>query len=203
MLGLYISRPSPIHRLPASSKLLLLACAGIGLFWLHSVGALLLGLGLVLGSAAAARLPPRQVTKQLRPILPVLLGIWLLHGWATTWETGTIVVLRFGVLVLLATVVSLTTRVSAMMAVLERSLRPFEFVLKRAGLSVSTVTLMLVLTIRFIPVLLTQLQEIQAAQQARGVSRPALTLWMPLLLKTLRLADQVTEALDARGYGDN
>ncbi|MGF1512849.1 MAG: energy-coupling factor transporter transmembrane component T family protein [Elainellaceae cyanobacterium] len=197
MLGLYIPRASPIHRLPAAVKLLTLACAGVGLFWMRSVAGLLVALGVVTLGAAVARLPPRQVAQQLRPLMPVLLGILLLHGWATTWEAGVAVVLRFVVLVLLAAVVSLTTQVTAMMDVLERSLRP----LVRFGVPVDTVTLILMLTVRFIPVLLAQIQEIQAAQQARGVSRPALTLWVPLLVKTLRLADQVTEALDARGYG--
>ncbi len=198
MLGLYVSRASPIHRLPAAVKLLALTCAGIGLFWVRSPVALAGALAGGTVCVVIAQLPPRRVIHQLRPLFPLLLFIFLLHGWATTWETGAVVVLRFGLLVLLATVVSLTTQVTAMMAVLERSLRPLE----RVGVPVAAVTLLLLLTIRFIPVLFEQLQEIQAAQQARGVSRPALTLWLPLLLKTLRLADQVTEALDARGYGD-
>ncbi|MGB3614768.1 MAG: energy-coupling factor transporter transmembrane protein EcfT, partial [Elainellaceae cyanobacterium] len=196
MLGLYIPRPSPIHRLPAATKLLLLAGAGLGLFWLQSLWGMLLALLLAVGGAAVARLPAGQVLRQLQPLLPMLLGILLLHGWVTTWEIGATVVLRIVVLVLLAALVSLTTPVTAMMDVVERSLQPFERRLKRVGLSAATVTLVLVLAIRFIPVLLEQLQEIQDAQRARGVSRPALTLWVPLLVKTLRLADQVTEALD-------
>ena len=202
MLGLYIARSSPIHRLPAGLKLLGLAMAGIGLFWLQSIVGLILGLLLVAGAIVLARLPLKAVVGQLRPLLPLLGGIFLLHGWATSWATGGVVVLRFLILLLLATLVSVTTPVSAMMTVLERSLPPFSPLLKRCGLSVSSVSLMLVLAVRFIPVLLAQLRDIQAAQQARGVFRPAVTLWLPLLVRTIRLAEQVTEALDARGYGD-
>jgi len=162
---------------------------------------MLLALLLTAAGIAISRLPVGQVLRQLRPLLPMLVGILLLHGWVTTWTTGATVVLRIVVLVLLAALVSLTTPMMAMMDVVERSLRPFERLLGWAGLSVATITLMLVLAVRFIPVLLEQLQDIQNAQRARGMSRPALTLWVPLLVKTLRLADQVTEALDARGYG--
>ncbi|MEO0407703.1 MAG: energy-coupling factor transporter transmembrane protein EcfT [Cyanobacteria bacterium P01_A01_bin.135] len=203
MLGLYVDRPSPVHRLPAGFKLLVLAVAGIGLFWLRSPAGLLAMLALLLGAIALARLPLRLVLGQLKPLLPLLGAILLLHGWTTSWGTGGVVVLRFVVLLLLATLVSMTTTVSAMMAVLERWLPPFNPLLRRLGLSADSVALLLVLAIRFIPVLLAQVQEIQAAQWARGVSRSALTLWMPLLVKTLRLADQVTEALNARGYGDD
>ena len=202
MLGLYIDRPSPVHRLPAGYKLLMLAAGSVGLFWLRSPAGLLAALLAILGAVAVARLPVWAVAKQLRPLLPALAGIFLLHGWSTTWALGAAVVLRFVALVLLATLVSLTTPVSAMMGVLERSLPTFDPLLRRVGLSASKLSLLLLLTIRFIPVLLTQLQEIQAAQWARGVSRPGLTLWLPLLVKTLHLAEQVTEALDARGYED-
>lgn len=56
------------------------------------------------------------------------------------------------------------------------------------------------LTLRFIPLIREKAEEIRAAQRARGVERRPLALLLPLLLKTLTMADAISEALDARGF---
>jgi biotin transport system permease protein len=59
---------------------------------------------------------------------------------------------------------------------------------------------MLSLALRFIPLLFEKFQEIREAQRARGLDRNLLALLMPLLIKTLRMAGDLTDAIEARGY---
>lgn len=195
-LGLYIPRPSIIHALPAYLKLLGLMLAGLGVFSINNGGVLAIGLAIVISLIFLAKLPVLAIWQQFRPLLLLLLLILLLHGLWGDWYTGWIAVLRFTILVSLATIVSLTTRVSEMMEAIEQALHP----LSRVGIHPGKVSLTLALALRLIPVLLDQMQQIREAQQARGLDRHILALLVPFLIKTLRMADELSDALDARSY---
>jgi biotin transport system permease protein len=196
MLGLYLHRGSPLHRLPAGAKLaaLFLAAAALLLWptpWLLGVAGLA-GLGLTL----AAQLPLTVLAAQLRPLLVVLVPVFVAQAALAGWQEGLGVVARCAVLVVLATLVTLTTRVSDMMDTLERALRP----LRRLGVNAGKVSLMLTLVARLVPLLVDLVTEIRLAQRARGGERHPGALLVPLLVKTLRMADTLAEALEARGY---
>jgi biotin transport system permease protein len=196
MIGLYSPRLSIIHAIPAGWKLLVLLAMSVVVVKLSSatvLGVLVLG---CVGVGAIARLPLSVVLAQLKPVLWMLLALFLVHGLLTSWHIGAVVALRFLLLILLALLVTLTTRLSDLMAVLERVLAPLRWV----GLPPAQVSFMLTLAIRFIPVLQQQAHEIREAQWARGVDRNPLALLVPLLVRTLHLADALTDALDARGY---
>ncbi|WP_431857801.1 energy-coupling factor transporter transmembrane component T family protein [Azospirillum sp.] len=196
MLGLYLHRESPVHALPAGWKLAGLAVAATGVFFVADLA--LLGGALVacLGLFALARLPARTAADQLRPLLPILLVLFAAQAVFADWQTAAVVTARVCLLVLLSALVTLTTRASDMIETLERVLG----VLRPLGVNAGKLSLMLALTIRLIPVLFDLVQEIRMAQRARGVERSALALLVPLLVKTLRMADTLGDALEARGY---
>ncbi|MFO7598424.1 MAG: energy-coupling factor transporter transmembrane component T, partial [Candidatus Desulfacyla sp.] len=64
--------------------------------------------------------------------------------------------------------------------------------------------------LRFVPTFLEEIDTIKAAQTARGASfrsgpfirraRAAISLLLPLILRTLRRADELVTAMEARGY---
>jgi biotin transport system permease protein len=196
MLGLYLHRNSPVHRTPAGAKLaMLLVTAGIVLVRPEPLVLAAAGL-LCLGLTVVARLPPAALAAQLRPLPVLMLPLFTVQAVLAGWHDGLIMVGRFGVLVLLATLVTLTTRVSDMMDTLERLLRP----LRPLGVNASKIGLMLTLAVRFVPVLLDLVREIRLAQQARGGDRNPGALLVPLMVKTLRMADTLAEAVEARGY---
>ncbi len=198
MLGLYLHRESAIHRLPAGAKLgglllvtiLVLALPGAwGALAAGAVGAAVL---------AAAKLPVRRVLKELRApvvMLTLLFGFQaLLAGGG--WEETAVAVARFAALILLATLVTLTTRVMDMVELFERLFG----LLRPVGVNPAKMALMLALAIRFIPLLGEQVREVRMAQRARGVERNIAALFVPLLVKILTMADDLTAALEARGY---
>ncbi|MGJ3248367.1 MAG: energy-coupling factor transporter transmembrane component T family protein [Elainellaceae cyanobacterium] len=195
-LGLFVPRESPIHALPAHIKLIGMAIAGISVFFISNIVILVAMMGVVMILVSLARLPRRLVWAQLRALVWVFAGILILHALLTHWLVGVVLVLRFAMLLLLATLVTLTTKLSDMVDAIERGLTP----LKRFGVRPAQISLMISMAIRLIPMLLEQIRDVQEAQRARGVDTPMITLLVPVLIRVLRLADCLADALDARCY---
>ncbi|BEK86327.1 energy-coupling factor transporter transmembrane protein EcfT [Nocardia seriolae] len=194
VLSLYHDARTPVHTVPAGTKLLVLAVAGTALFFVPSIVWLAVALAVVLGLYGLARIPWRTTGRQVLGLAPFLALIMLAQVIFTGWQSAILVGERLLTLVLLANLVTLTTRTSAMIDTVERVLRP----LKPLGVRPERVGLLVAMTIRFIPVIREQAELVRAAQRARGIERSTVFL-VPLLIRTLRVADGVGEALDARG----
>jgi biotin transport system permease protein len=199
MLSLYLPGTSPVHRARAGLKLAVLALLGTGLFAvprLDVVVAALVGV-LVLG-LLVARLPAAALWAQLRPVWLLLAALFGFHVLVTGILSGTVAVLRLVALVLAAAVVTATTRVTALVAVVEWLLGPLQVV----GVRPARVGLVIAMTLRFIPVVAERAARIREAQAARGAHRVRWVAVVPLLVQVLQLAHTLSEALDARGADD-
>lgn len=194
LLGLYVPRPSPLHALTPGPKLLALLLAGAGVFALRSPGPLLLVLAAVVGLYGVARLGGRVLWGQLRPTLALLAFFFAVQALTVNVDSGVITVLRFAVMILLASLLTLTTRTSDLLATLERALQP----LRRVGVNPEKVSLAVSLTLRFIPVVIGIVAEVRDAQRARGLDGSVLALAVPVIIRTLRMADDIADAIDAR-----
>ncbi len=197
MEPLYVAGATPLHRLPAWLKLLALMAAGAGLFllrdprWLALACIVAAALVWSTGVAAAA------VWRQVRGLLWVLLAVALFTGWFQGLVEALAVVLRVAAMVGLALAVTLATRTSDLIAVCESALRPLE----RTGLvDAEKVALALALALRFVPELWRNFQEIREAQAARGLGAHPVALIVPLIVLTLKRAQEVAEAIDARSF---
>ena len=199
MLSLYVRGTSPVHRTRAGLKLAVLAALGTGLFAFPRIEVVAAALvGVLVAGLAVARLPARALWAQVRPVWLLLAALFGIHLLVTDALTGTVTVLRLLTLVLAAAVVTATTRVTALVAVVEWLLRPLEVV----GVRPARVGLMVAMTLRFIPVVAERAARIREAQAARGASGMRLGLLVPLLIQVLQLASTLGEALDARGADD-
>lgn len=196
MLSLYVPGNSIVHRIPAGAKLLFLVVGSTLLFVVSSISIHAVELLVIAGLFHVARLAWRDTLYQLRPALIFMIPIFLFHVFLTDWILGVETVLRILVLLLLAVLVTLTTKMSDLMDVLERAVRP----LRHFGINPSKVSMMLSMVLRFIPLMMREAHEILEAQRARGLDRNAVALLMPLVIKTLKMADDLSDAIDARGY---
>jgi biotin transport system permease protein len=202
-LALYVPRGTVVHRTPAGWKLLALAGLSVLVFAVPTLpvvcGALC---AVVVVGLVVARLPPAVLLRQTRAVRWMLVAIFTLHAVLTDVLTGTLTVLRLLALVLAAAVVTATTRVTAMVAVVERTCRPLEWV----GVRPARIGLVIAMALRFIPLIAERADRIRDAQAARGGSvrglRALRTTVVPLLVQVLQLAHTVSEALDARGADD-
>lgn len=196
MLTLTSPVETALHRLPAGAKLAALCATTLLLFALRSplplAGALAVVTALYLANGLAFA---HQGLRLLRPLWPFVVIVALWHVWTGALAEGAAILLRMVAAVAAANLVTLTTRLSDLMAVLERLIAP----LARLGLSPRTLSLAVALVIRFIPVLIDRQARLAEAWSARSPRRPGWQLLVPATLATLDDADRVAEALRARG----
>lgn len=192
--GLYVDHDSPVHRLSPRVKLLALPLVATLLFLTDSLAVLLAALAAVGLLYRLARLDFCKALAQLRPALFVLLVLFLAQGLLEDWMAGAVIVVRLVTLILLASLVTLTTRTAAMVDALEGAMHP----LKRLGVDPRRMSLAISLAIRFIPVVATVVSECREAQRARGLERSVIALAVPVIIRTLKMADEIADAIDAR-----
>lgn len=196
MIQLYVPGTSVVHRLGAGAKLLALAVAALVLSLVSpdpwGIAAALAGVSALY---LLARLPLRVLAAEiwrLRWLVVVLGGALLVFvGPLAAWiSTGRVVTI-----VLLASLLTLTTRMGDLIDVLRRLIAPA----RRFGVDPESVTMTIALTITMIPVVAGFASQVREAQRARGAARSELHGVVPLMVRTLRHADDVADALAARG----
>ncbi len=195
MLELYVPGSSPLHRMRPGSKILFLALAGTLLFAVDQLLFSLLLLVATLGLYRLAQMPLSRAWAQIRPALWVFALIFLAQLLFNDWQLGVFAVVRFATLLMLAGLLTLTTRTSDMIAAIEAGLAP----LRRIGLPTDSISLAISLTLRFLPVLAEVVLDVREAQRARGLERNFFALAIPTLVRTLHMSEDISEALDARG----
>lgn len=195
MISLYHPGHTWLHDMPAGWKLLLLALASLFLVPLQQVMILSGALAGTLLLYASLRPAGLHRLSMIRPLAPLLLVIFLFHGLTGDWRLGAVVVLRLSVLVLLANLVTLTTRMDDLLGAIQPLFAPLRLV----GISPRVPALAIVLVIRFVPVLRGIQLALAEAWRARAGGRVGWQILMPLIVQALIMSDQVAEALTARG----
>jgi biotin transport system permease protein len=196
MLTLYHEQSSVLHRLPASTKILLLMAAGTLIFLVENLWVMGGVFAAVIGLLTLSRVPFPKAYDQLKPAFFLLAIIFVAQLFIANLELASLIILRFASLILLASIVTLTTKTSDIVATIERALTPFS-----RWIAVEKVSLAISLTIRFIPVLGGITMEVREAQKVRGLDRSLFALTMPVIIRTLKMGSDVADALDARSFG--
>lgn len=195
MIALYRPGRSILHRTPAGAKLVaLLVLALLISLWAHTGPSLAIVGGLVIVFYGLALFPPTVLLRQLwlaRWIVVLMVVTQLIF--LTPWD-ALVNTVRVAAIVLLAALLTLTTRSEALLAALEASLAPFT----PLGVDARRVGLTLSLTISMLPVVAAIASRVRDAQRARGV-RLGFRAVVPTLVLALRHADDVADALSARG----
>lgn len=189
-LGWYEPGSSPVHRLPAGVKFVaLLALAAVVLvlrspWWLGGIC-----FAVVLGYALA-RVSLRRCWQLVRSLGLLVVLVLAVQWWLLGLGEATVTCLRIVAALAAANLFTLTTRVDDVVSTVERVTRS-----ARLGLLVG-------LTIRAITALTAIAVEVREAAKARGMQRSPVAFVVPFLVRTLRHADELGEALAARGFGD-
>ncbi|BBZ36279.1 energy-coupling factor transporter transmembrane component T family protein [Mycolicibacterium confluentis] len=195
-LGLYQPGTSVLHRLPAGLKLLALGALIVGMSVLvDSPARLVVAAAGVAVIVVLARFSARAVFAQLRPVLWVVVFIFAFQVLLTDWRRALVVCGILLLSVLLAMVVTMSTRTTDMLAALTAGMRP----LGRVGLPVDRVALALALALRSIPLMVETVRQVDEARRARGLRFSPRTAVAPVVVSALRSADGFAEALVARG----
>lgn len=228
-IGQYLPLDSTLHRLDARARIVMyLLIVMAATFTAHPAG-LLFALLVVLILLGIGRIPLSFALRGLLPPLPFLLILAVLQVFvsirpptaAPLFELGilkiyvsgllsaAVLLLRFCVLILALSLSSFTLSTSEMIHGLQSLLAPFS----RLGLPTNDLVMVLQVTIRFIPFLAMAAERIAKAQASRGAEwgvrkgnlfqrvRQVIPLIVPLFLTSLRRAETMALAMDARAYG--
>jgi biotin transport system permease protein len=196
-MNTYVAGTSWLHRLPASAKLVGLVVLLAVTFTLSSPLAVALAAVVTLLIYATAGLAG-AVPAQVRPLRWLILGLLVVQTLTAGWVTAVVFTGRLLVAVVLAGLVTLTTRVVDLLDVFERVLRP----MRHVGVDSERVALALALAIRAVPVVAGLAEEVRDAQRARGSAVSPRAFAVPFVVRSLRHADALGEALVARGFDD-
>lgn len=196
MIGLYQPGTSLLHRTPAGVKVLVFAALTLaialtagGVWTLPAAGCLTAALYLLAGLGIRPLLRQLCAARWIVLVMLVTQVIFLPVLVALT-NTG-----RVLIVIVLAALITLTTRIPALLDATERALTPF----RRFGVNPAAIGLLLALTITAIPVIGGFATAIREAQRARGAPVRLQTFVVPLLVMSLKHSDELADALTARG----
>ena len=225
ILGRYIPGDSIIHRLDPRSKLLAMFLLIVISFWANNPITNLL-LFVVTGIfISLSGVPLSFFIKGLRSMFfliafTTIFQLFFITGGQVLWEIGFIkitshgieqagiIFCRFVLIIFFSTLLTLTTMPLSLATAVESLLSP----LKRFKVPVHEIGLMLSMSLRFVPTLMDDTIRIMNAQKARGVDfgegsiiqkvKAMIPILIPLFATSLKRADSLATAMEARGYQD-
>jgi biotin transport system permease protein len=201
MLSLYRPGDGLLHRMPAGPKILLLLAVALAvsllpsLWWAAAVAAAVSILAYALAGLGDGMLGMRELARQvvaLRWVIVITVAgqLVFLGPQAAVSNTARVVAA-----IVLAALLVLTTRVTAMLDAVERGLRPLD----RLHIDPQRVALLLTVTLSTVPVLARLARDVRDAQRARGGRAHLHVFVVPFLIVALKHADELGDALTARG----
>jgi len=196
VLSLYLPGSGPWHHFPAAPKALTVAATVLGVSLLPATwwGAIVAAV-VALACYAIPGLGLRQLLRQVSALR------WLAAFTAAGQllflgpEPAVVNTVRVISVIVIAAVLTLTTPVTDLLDAFERLISPLALV----RVDPRRVALMLTVTLTMLPVLARLASDVRDAQKARGC-RPRLHLFtVPFLIAALKHADDLGDALTARG----
>ncbi|MFW6180867.1 MAG: energy-coupling factor transporter transmembrane component T family protein [Spirochaetota bacterium] len=229
-IGQYVAGDSFLHRLDPRFKLVLGAALAATALIVQSLSALALLFTAVTLTLVATGMPARLSFAALKPVAVFLLlvaaiqvlavpqlreGSRVLWAWRflvvtdRSLRAGVLLLGRFVVVVLGASLFSFTTSTTQLVHGAEHLLRP----LQRVGFPAHELALVMHICLRFVPILAGELERLMKAQASRGADfggggrfslvrryRRLIPLFVPLVNQGLEHAYTLVEAMEARCY---
>jgi biotin transport system permease protein len=198
-LGLYQPGNSALHRAAAGWKLVGLLVFAVLTFALGSPAALAVLVAVVVAAYGLTRIPLRRCRQLAGFLVPLAVVVFLLQWWMLGFDRALVISLRLLAALAAANLFTLVTRVDDLVGTVERAMGP----LRRFGVRPESVGLLVGLTLQAVAALSGIAGDVREAQRARGAERSFPAFAVPFLVRTLRHADDLGEALAARGVGDD
>ena len=222
IIGQYVPMDSMIHSLSAKTKIISVFIMIVGIFFsteYYQFGLIFLFAWFVL---LMSKLKFSFLMRGIRPLMIIFFLTFFLHMFMTDGEViwrwyffsitregiimGSKIFLRLFLLVIFTTIMTLTTSPIDMADGIESLLSP----LKHLKLPVHEFSLMMTISLRFIPTLVEEIERIEAAQRARGADFTNggivkkvinfLPILVPLFILSFKRADELAMAMEARCY---
>ncbi|HEY4558006.1 MAG TPA: energy-coupling factor transporter transmembrane component T [Enteractinococcus sp.] len=195
MLSLYYPSNSFIHRAPTWVKLLVLAVGSIALFLLpHSYWCVLVVAVPIFGYLLA-RIPLRMLGTDVLRIALLLVFLLVTQLIFNAPEVAATVVARLTTIILAAQLFTRTTKIQHLISTVERLVTPFQ----PLGVNPYKVALAVALMMSALGQIMGFIRQVRDAQRARGVRLAPWSWVVPVLVLSLKHADDVADAMAVRG----
>lgn len=133
--------------------------------------------------------------QRLRFIWPFVVLILLWHTFTHTASLGVVIGLRLVTILGISNLMTMTSRLSDLIALIHAGLKP----LRKLGVNTRPVEIAVALVVRFTPIFISKGVSISDAWRTRSVKKPGWRIVFPLSLAAIDDAEQVADALKARG----
>lgn len=198
MQSLYSEHGSWLHRVRAGAKLASLALVTTTLMLVQAWPSLLAAALLAMLCLLSLRRAARASLPVLRPVAIGCLLVLGLHTLLGQPMLGITSGLRLWAMAVAGVMLTITTRPSDLLAVLEWLLRPLQPITTRMGLQTGQLALMLALMLRFTEHFFLLWQRMADAHRVRTGRGAHWRLLAPFAVQVLRSARQVADALKVR-----
>lgn len=220
--GQFIPGDSLLHQLDPRTKIVCVLAAAVTIIASSNWQGFALATGFTFTALVLSRMPVKIFLGGLRSLWVLLAITFFIQVLFTPGdvlavlgplkisreglEAGSKIFWRLALLILIASLLTLTTPPIKLTAGLESMLSP----LKRLGVPAHELAMMITIALRFIPTLLQEAEVVIKAQRSRGAGFSAggparwagslLPLFVPLFAGALRRADDMAVAMEARCY---
>ena len=221
-LGQYYQVDSFLHRLDPRIKIIGTLLFIIELFIVDNLTGFIVCGGALALCVILSKVPLGFILRGMRPIIFILLFTFVLNMFMidgnvlwTFWifritdeglYTAVFMAIRLMLLIIGASLLTLTTTPIRLTDGIERLLSPLEHV----GVQTHEIAMMMSIALRFIPTLMKETDKIIKAQQARGAdfesgnifarARALVPIMVPLFVSAFRIAQDLAMAMEARCY---
>ena len=222
-IGQYFPGTSVVHRLDARFKIIFSILAAAMLFTAQNFAGLWIAAAFIVMAYAASGIRFRMMFKSLKPIIPLIIftgilnlffirGEEVLFSWRfiTIYSDGArIAVFMVTRIITLITGMSLLTYTSSPIMLtdaIESLLAP----LKKLRFPIHELAMMMMIALRFIPLLIEETDKIMMAQKARGANLDAkglikkakalIPILIPLFISAFKRANELAMAMECRCY---
>ncbi len=221
-IGQYYPADSVLHRLDPRTKLMATLLYLLSLFLFRNAAGVAAATLWLFFLVRLSKVPFRYMVRGLRAIVMILALTAAFHLFLTPGETlvviGKLTVTKEGAqnafflsirliyLILGSSVLTLTTTPNQLADGMEKALRP----LQKLHVPVHEISMMMSIALRFIPILIEEMDKIRKAQLARGADFESGNLWkrvkamvpllIPLFVSAFRRANDLALAMEARCY---
>lgn len=222
-LGQYFPAKSVIHRLDPRVKVILTFLFIVFVFVAQNFAALLLMIALEVCVMASSGVPVKQYFKSLKAVLFIVIFTGILNLFygsgeplvtlfgfmQITWngiQNAIFIAIRIMSLILFSAVLTFTTTPTELTDALERIMKP----LKVLHVRVHEIAMMMTIALRFIPLLIDEVDKIMSAQKARGAQldsggvlkrgQALVPVFIPLFVNAFTRAYDLAFAMECRCY---
>ena len=222
-LGQYFPGTSIIHRLDPRTKLIMLVVYIAALFMASGWVAYAILFACLVWVIKISTIPVKSIVKGMKPLVMILIftgilnlfftqegtllvNFWIIKIYSGGLSRAAMMVARILMLITCTFLLTYTTSPIALTDGLEALMNP----LKKIGVPVHELSMMMCIALRFIPTLIEETDKIMSAQKARGAdfesgslmdkARALVPILVPLFISAFRRADELATAMECRCY---